>query len=40
MFSFIFGVAVGLVFGWTVLPQPEAIVTLFDKIKDLFKKSK
>ena len=36
--AFWFGVAVGLVVGWNVLPQPEWAKKIYDKVLGKFKK--
>jgi len=33
MFAFLMGVSVGLVVGWNLLPQPEWVLALYNKIK-------
>ena len=34
MFGFLLGVAVGLVVGWNLLPQPTWVSNLYNKTKD------
>lgn len=38
MFSMLVGVGIGLVLGWTLLPQPESLVDLWEKLKAKFVK--